>query len=123
MKNLVKLGLILFCAAVATASLLGFALRGILKKDISQILEKMDSETGLYVVLIFILFEFYCLINDSLAGLSRKYNLNFVFVFSEIRFAAEADPTNTPFSLRTKLLMYPLTISICLVPFIVLMAR
>ena len=122
MKNLLKFILVLFCAMAATLSFLGLVLCGVAKMELNTIAQKMNSEMALYVFPIFILFEFYSLINDSLAYLSKKYQLPLGFEFSEFRVSSELDNTNTPFRLRAKLLqLYPLSIALTSLGFVLVL--
>ncbi len=90
--------------------------------QLSTIAQKINSAPGLYIFPTVILAEFYFLINDLLVHLSKRYQLDFGFDFSEVRFAIDNDNNNTPIPLRTKLLrLYPLTIALVLVGFVLVL--
>ncbi len=109
----------------ATALLLGLVLLAIFGMQLGTVAQKMNSETGLYILPAVIWAAFYFFLNDFLAHLSNRYQLYFGFEFSEVRFTIDNDNNNTPIPLRTKLLqLYPLTIALVLVGFVlVLMNR
>ena len=109
----------------ATASLLGLVLLAGFGMQLNTIAQKMNSETALYIFPAVIMAEFYFLLNDFLAHLSKRYQLYFGFEFSEARFTFDSDNSNTPIPLRTKLLqLYPLSIALVLFGFVlVLMNR
>ena len=122
MKALLRLGLVALCAVAATMSLLGLILCGVFKMEVNSIVEKMNSETVLYIFPIFILFEFYLFANDMLVHLSKKHQLNFGLEFSEVRLTYDLDNHNTPIPLRAKLLqLYPLSIGLTLLGFVLVL--
>jgi hypothetical protein len=118
MKNLLKAGLVIFWAMAATVALLGLVLCGVLGMEVNAIMQKMNSETALYIFPAFVLFEFYFFMNDLLACFSKNDRPLFGLVFSEIRFTYDLDNNNTPIPSRAKLLqLYPLSISLTLLGF------
>jgi hypothetical protein len=122
MKNLLKAGLVMFSAMAATVALLGLVLCGIFGMEINAIMQKMNSQTALYIFPAFILFEFYSFINDLLAYFSKSHRPLFGFVFSEIRFTYELDNNNTPIPSRAKLLqLYPLSICLTVLGFVLIL--
>jgi hypothetical protein len=125
MKNLLKLGLIVCCAMVASLSLLGLVLSAGFKMKLSDVMQKMNSELTLYLFPTVILLEFCFFINALLAHLSKKHLLNLGFDFSEVRFTYDLDNSNTTIPLRIKLQqLYPLSIALTLLGFVlVLMSR
>jgi hypothetical protein len=119
-KNLLKAGLVIFWAMTATSALLGLVLCGVLGMEVNAIMQKVNSQTALYIFPAFIFFEFYFFINDLLAYF-YKNNL-FGFVFSEVRFTYDLDNNNTPIPSRAKLLqLYPLSISLTLLGFVLVL--
>lgn len=125
MKNLLKLGLIVSGAMVASVSLLALVLCAGLKMELSDVMQKMNSELMLYLFPTVILLEFCFFINDLLVHLSKKHLLNFGFDFSEVRFTYDLGNNNTAIPLRIKLQqLYPLSFALTLLGFVlVLMSR
>lgn len=122
MKNLLKAGLVIFWAMAATVALLGLVLYGVLGMEVNAIMQKMNSETALYIFPAFVLFEFYFFINDLLAYFSKNNRPLVGFVFSEIRFTYDLDNNNNPIPSRAKLLqLYPLSISLTLLGFVLVL--
>jgi hypothetical protein len=122
MKALLRLGLVALCAVAATMSLLGLILCGVLKMEVNSIVQKMNSETVLYIFPVFILFEFCFFANDMLVHLSKKHQLNIGLEFSEVRFTYDLDNNNTPIPLRAKLLqLYPSSIALTLLGFVLVL--
>jgi len=121
MKTLLKSGLVALCAVAATVLLLGLILCGVLRMELNTIVQKMNLEMDLYILPAFILFEFYFLINDLLAHLSKKHRLHFGFDFSEVQFTYD-DNYNTPIPLRVKLLqLYPFSIALVSLGFVLVL--
>jgi hypothetical protein len=88
----------------------------------STIFQKMNSETVLYIFPAVVVFEFYFLVNDWLAHLSKKCRLPFGFDFSEVRFTCDLDNCNARIPLRAKLLqLYPLSIALTLLGFVLVL--
>jgi hypothetical protein len=122
MKTLLKSGLVALVAVAATLALLGLILCGFLKMEPNTIVQKMNSETAIYIFPAVVLFEFYFLTNDVLACLTEKYQLNVGLKFSEVRFTYDLDNNNTHIPLKSKLLqLYPLTIALTLLGFVLVL--
>jgi hypothetical protein len=114
-KNLLKVGLVVFLAVAATVALLALVLCAVLGMEVNAIIQKLNSERALYIFPVFVSFEFYFFINDLLARFSKNYRPPFGLVFSEVRFTYDLDNYNTPIPSRGKLLqLYPLSISLTL---------
>jgi hypothetical protein len=121
-KNLLKAGLVIFWAMTATLALLGLVLCGVLGMEVNAIMQKVNSQTALYIFPAFIFFEFYFFINDLLAYFYKNNRPLFGFVFSEVRFTYDLDNNNTPIPSRAKLLqLYPLSISLTLLGFVLVL--
>lgn len=120
MRTLLKIVLVAVCAAILTALLLIVVLGGIFGMQWSRTLQILSSATGLYLLPTIIFIEFYFLVNDLLAYICRKYELNFGLSFSEIPFKFDLDNFETPIPLKTKLVqLYPLTILLMLLGLVV----
>lgn len=119
MRTLLKIFLVAVCAAILTAVLLMAVLAGILGMQWSRTLQILSSATGLYVLPMIILIEFYFFTNDLFAYVCEKFARNFGLHFSEIPFKFDLDNFETPIPLKTKLVqLYPLTILLILLGFV-----
>lgn len=120
MRTLLKIVLVAVCAAILTALLLIVVLGGIFGMQWSRTLQILSSATGLYLLPTIIFIEFYFLVNDLLAYICRKHELNFGLSFSEVPFKFDLDNFETPIPLKTKLVqLYPLTILLILLGLVV----
>ncbi|EJN08762.1 hypothetical protein PMI42_07067 [Bradyrhizobium sp. YR681] len=112
-KDLIRYVLIALSGVAATVSFLSVVLIGIAGMSFNDVVQKMNSQAGIYIFPTLILFEFCFLANDLLVYLSRKFDFGYGVGLSEVRFTYNMDNFDTPIPLATKLLqLYPLSIGL-----------
>ena len=124
LKDILLLGRVALIAVVAAAGLLALILCGIFNMQLSDVVQKMNSDKPLYIFPALIFCDVYFLTNDLLVYLSKKHPMRFGFDFLEIPVRYDLDVKNSLIPLRSKLIaLYPLSIGLLLLSFAVVLFR